>query len=836
MFKIVYYEHTANHYSSFQSNIGEIHLTQSAGFSEFLKSKSNNHNNIFGYKSFVTNLFSEWYHPHTEVYLLSKVREFLKKQVAYENWNYYESLVREYYLSFVFLVEMGGVKLVSNEELSLTKEQKLLNLLVSELMNDEHVLNYFRNRAQVTKQSLSNLIESKEPIERIYFHHFDYIDAGRMMLINLFDQIGIEVNMVIPYNSRFPELYKTWESIYQSFPVPRNSWQQVNNGIPEKGLKFAAYIDKNSIDASIDTREIHFDSYSHPVEFKEYLTNNPIIHNKEEIIAIFDENLNRYTSQTTNDSFYSMKYGQFLLSLQNCKKTENDIRFTYDDYVNMMTSGWVHSGNISGEKGLSLLIDLRSYFDEVETFPDLMDRLQSLIEFQEMGQVFDDIAKEQTGRNRLKRYLSNPFRTFPQMRKSRYSITIRQLMECTKDLARKLNKLLVEQDEKRNVKEYLLNLQEIYQGVSIDWDPIAKAKFENLFIVSLPDDWTFASDELHQLLAIYLGKQTMNKDVISNFDQLTGKTLFAENIHVTGLSFQTFPWKTPDMPSLLTHSWLKKSIYSNYISHNRERRLNALVVDYYSRKVTRNTALYSLYHLLAYNNGIVTLSYIEGLLEKDGPSIYLTVLKELYELTETQEKTRQNNELDWDEPDFSSNRDIDLEIFKKIPDLMWLDSDFCKKKFFLNSIIEHHPVYEQDFHQQQAFATIGKLMSEQGDGPNEVKQTIYPLFPQWTNALKDNLVETSSANGLREYKSYENIYYPKALRKVQTLFSRYEVTKNWKARDQYRKDTFKIDKHVQELNEYMKTYEIEAESGHHCRMCPFLTICKEGEFAIDAND
>ncbi len=835
VFSIKYYENTSNYYSSFCVNNDEIHITQSAAFADYLRRVSNSSINILGYKSFVTALFEKWNHPHTEVYLKSKIRDFLKQKHPYEHWSFYEKRVEEYYSSFLFVVELGGVKLVSDDSLSLNQDQKLLLLLVEELLKDEYVVDYFRERAMLSKSVLATVFNVQNPIEKIYVHHFDYIDAGRMMLFHLFDQIGIKVIFMIPYNSTFPELFKSWKMVYESFPVKRDLWQKLNSGSTNKGLKFASYVDSKPIIGTEDDRTITFDLYTHPTEFKEFLIENPIMDNKNDVITIFDENLNRYASLTKNDSFYSLRYGQFFLAIQNCEKTTNGIRFSYDDFVNLLTSGWVQSGGVNGEKALSLLIDLRSYLEDVESFPDLLDRLQRLIEFQEMGQIYDDLAKEQAGRNKLKQYLANPFRAFPQMHMSRYSITIRQLIECTKDLARKMNKLLLELDEKRNVKEYIQDLLNIYQSVNNDWLSEAKEKFEVLNKVTVPEDWTFGKEELFQFLSFYLGKKSNNHNIISNFDQLIGKVLHGEDIHVTGLSFKTFPWKAPELPSLLTHTWLKKSILTNFISQNRERRLNALVVDFYSRKVTRHTAIYSIYHLLAYAKGNVTLSFIEDLNEKDGPSIYYTILEELYK-TDKVEMEKNVEKWDWEEPTLHEKPTLSKELFGRIPDLLWLDSDFCKKKFFMNAIIEQHPIYEQDFHQQQVFATIGKLLAEQGDGIEEVRETLYPLFPQWTNSLKDNLIDTSSAKGLREYKSHENMYYPAALRRVQTLFSRYEVTKNWKASEQYNKNTFKLNKHLEELEQSISVYEVEAQSGHHCRMCPFLTVCKEGEYVIDGND
>lgn len=284
----------------------------------------------------------------------------------------------------------------------------------------------------------------------------------------------------------------------------------------------------------------------------------------------------------------------------------------------------------------------------------------------------------------------------------------------------------------------------------------------------------------------------------------------------------------------MTHTWLKECIRYSFIASNQNIRITALLVDYYSRNVARNTALYSIYHLLAYGNGQITFSYIRDLRENDGPSIYFTILEELYKQEEVTLE-EQIEEFSWEEP-VITQEEIPVEPLRNIPDLLWLDTDFCQRKFFLNSFAEHHPVYESDFHQQQVFSIIGKLLAEQGDGEKLFRETIFPLFPQWTNAHKQNLLDTSYSSGLRTYKSYQNIYYPKAMKRLQRLGSKYIVTKNWKAKHQYDHDTFRVDEHINGFLTSVRIKEIAARSGQHCRMCPFLHVCKDGEYVVDAND
>lgn len=833
MFKIKYYRHTRNFYENLTVKDDELHITQSASLADLLRE---NARHVFGYKAFIKNLFPSWNHPHTDVFIQSIVRQYLLDHVDRRDASYFEKLVQDYSLSFRFLIDFGGLPL--HEFPDITEEQKLLAAMYKELSKDPFVVDHFTDRASLTKQIVRERLGIHHDINTIYFHHFDYIDSLRVMLFQLLKKIGFEVVFYIPFQPESKDLYKSWFKIYEQLSeTSHEEWECVEYSSESKGSRFAHYLDDHVEINEQEREDIAFLAFDHPTKFKDYLQSHPILKNKHEVITTFEENLNIYTDHTVKKHFYATTYGKFFLSLQNCKKTEDGIILSYDDYVNMLVSGWVQAGNTNGTQALTLLIDLRDYMEGVSTFPEIMERLQSLLQLQEFGQVFDELGKEQSERNRLKRYLSNPFRAFPYLHSTRYSITVRQLIDCTKDLARKVNRLLPDNREKRNVQEYIGDIQRIYESVRENWEPEIAEKFEAIFRTEIPAEWEFGKEELFQLLSYYFASEKKeNDEKIQNFDQLVGKVLSSDHVHVTGLSLKTFPWKSPSLPALLNHTWLKNCIYQSFISNNRKLRLNALLVDYYSREVTRNTALYALYHLLSYSKGNITLSYIEELQENDGPSIYFTVLKELYEKDSGIPSESITQKYEWDESPLSLNTEIPEEAFSKVPDLLWLDSDFCHKKFFLNTFVEHHPVYEKDFHQQIAFSAIGKLLTEQGDGEEEVRELVFPLFPQWTNAHKQNLLDTAFSKGLRSYKSFENIYYPKAMKRLQVLYSRYEVTKNWKAKYRYDHDTFKLDEQVKDFKAHVSGNEIHANAGNHCRMCPFLHVCKEGEYVIDAND
>lgn len=835
MFNVCYYQNTKEFYEQTPLDNDAIHLTQSASFAEYLRNK-NPETNVFGYKTFFDKMFPEWNNPLTEIYLRSVVREYIYNHFEEKEALYYSKRVNDFYLSLRFLVEFGGLPLHIFPDSN--QDQKLLVSMYKELSKHSIITSYLLDRVTMNKEKIKERLELSKQVKAIYLHHFDYIDGVRMMLFNHLKNMGYEVIFYIPFSEGKMDLYKNWISIYEQITnYSSNDWECMNYFNNDLGNRFAHYIDKDVPALDKDRYDVEFLTFNHPTEFKDFLMEKPLKKKQHEVVTMFEENLNIYTDHTEKSHFYATSYGKFFLSLQNCKKTDQEILFSYDDYVNMLVSGWVQAGSSNGSKALTLLIDLRVYMEGVSTFQDVLDRLQSLLHLQDFSQAFDEVGKEQADRHRLKRYLSNPWRAFPYVHHSRYEITVRQLIECTKDLARKVNRLLLSDQEKRNVHSYINELQRMYSGVKEQLEPKFAMKFEALLYTEIPLTWEFGKEELFQLLTLYLAAEDdENINKIKNFDQLIGLTLTTRNIHVTGLSLKTFPWKTPSLPNLLTHTWLKKCVYQSFISVNRESRLQALLVDYYSRKVSRNTAIYSLYHLLAYADGNIAFSYINELEENDGPSIYYSILEELYSKEQDDNFGSEKNDLLWDDDPAQREEELPMSALESIPDILWLDSDFCYKKFYINAFIERHPIYEKDFHQQPIYASITKLLSEQGEGEQGIQEVVFPLFPQWTNAKKQNLLDTAFSKGLRKYKSYENIYYPKAMKRLQILYSRYEVTKNWKVKHRFDNDTFQVEDHAKEFVNYNMGKKMKANAGNHCRMCPYLHVCEEGEYAIDASD
>lgn len=833
MFKIETFSYAKSFYENFSHRDGDLHIAPFSSVARILANRAGE-NFVFTYEDFLQKLFPEWQHTYMDIYLRSKIRELINVHGDGAMKAKFEVKIRELLIGFRFLTEFTGLKLC--ERTDLTDEQAMYAKIMNELYHDDAVQRYRKDRATLTKEEAAKRLRVKE-INTVFVYQMAYVDASRMMLFYLLEQMGIQVVFRIPYDSRFTKLYEGWRTIYENVGKSSSDhWAKLSPLTTEKGSKFACFIEGQTTFFSGESEEnIEFKEFDHPVSFKSYLEENPLANGIHEAFAVHADDLNAHIGMDPANHLFSLPQGKFVSLLAQCNKKENDVIMSYETFVGLMTSGWVQANGITGNRALSLLIDLNGYMDGVKSLNEIKERISALGELQEVSRIFDQTAREQTNQSRIKRYLANPFRAFSYVQQQKYQITVRQLQECVRDLERKLARLLLEHGIRINVNQYVQEFEAIYNQVKDSWGEGA-VLFENAFKFRVPDDWQFAEEELFQLINVHLKNVLEHPPVVQRISGAIGASMSTETIHITDLSLKSFPEHKPGLPYLLTHTWLKKSIQQSFVSSNKEIRIHALLVDYYSREFAPSLSVYSLYHVMANASGKVIFSWIEDLQENDSPSMYFNLLKKLYRKSGEEEK-QLSEDVDtyWPEPE-TVLESSDLSAIAGLPEDYWFDQDFCTKKFFLSSILEQQPIYENDLHQQLVFGIIGSLLGEQGEGRSEFEESIFPLFPQWTKTLKRNLIDTEFSSGLRDYKAYENIYYPKAVGRLQRLRSQYLPTKRWKIKNQIQNGRFNEGEAIKEFASHLFDGQAEAEQGAHCKMCPHLMVCTKGEFSIDGSN
>ncbi|WP_396276597.1 hypothetical protein [Haloimpatiens lingqiaonensis] len=111
---------------------------------------------------------------------------------------------------------------------------------------------------------------------------------------------------------------------------------------------------------------------------------------------------------------------------------------------------------------------------------------------------------------------------------------------------------------------------------------------------------------------------------------------------------------------------------------------------------------------------------------------------------------------------------------------------------------------------------------------------MFSMFPQWNETTKENLLITDNYYGdIRDYRIFENIYYPKFIKRLQILYSKYIVTEKYRIRNRYNENTLNSNKEFEKFLEGYINNDNISYSGKHCTMCPYLNMCLEGEYVID---
>lgn len=236
-------------------------------------------------------------------------------------------------------------------------------------------------------------------------------------------------------------------------------------------------------------------------------------------------------------------------------------------------------------------------------------------------------------------------------------------------------------------------------------------------------------------------------------------------------------------------------------------------------------------------------SWIKDLRDNDSKSVILRHVENLYKNDKSDENfidifegAKENiNVLDY----HALHRD-EVKKYKykhiNIPEVAYKDLDFCEEKFLYSSILDPYPIYKSDFHNRVILSILVSLLKD--NIPNyydNIKKFILPLFPQWQDVVKENIMLINYSKGyLKNYKNFKGINYPKNVDGLYTLRSKYIVQERYKIRNRYNKDNLNSE---EMFKEFLEKYFLENyihNPGRHCSMCPHIYTCRKGVFRIGA--
>lgn len=889
MYKVETHNNSREYYKQLVVENDAVYITANTSLSHMIKevSKVSKEDDwrVIDIENFINNLYPNWTDTINEVKLKSelrksiyKVRETIKSKEEIEELKFLEDNISVVYSDFRCLAE-AGIKELSYEtidiKLKLIKDifnvfskTDLFKEISREILNinevikfppkliEKHLSNIAKvdeNKAKVTKK----IMDSKNnDIKKIYFFNISNLDLRRYLVAEILRCAGFEITFVIPYFSSLNIVNKCWDMVYGDTTLFNININKKYCNPKRENLKYINFLEGKEVVDFLEEK-ISSKNYREVYDFKKKIKD-------KNVITLYKDSLKsimKRDSLNLKEHCYQNSIGRFLFNLYNCRVIEDEIKIDFDTYREMITSGWVDYKGGNGARLKSYLVDNAEYFSGVTTLSEIINRIEKLKEVKEISDVFYEQSKDRIKKNTTKQFLSNPFKAFSYVDVDKYKITVNNMLEVTLKLKRFLLKAFENESGLINIEEHFNLLIPLYRNKYIvdlynNGSEEQKKVTRRIYaVLSKPKEFgvELHRDELRDLFNVKLGlerKQIDQQEEDFSVDQLEGliyrdKLLKNNNgtIYLGDMSYKAYEKyveKLKEFNKVLSVNDLKYIFQNNLNGKSKDIVLQGIKLQEDSRKAGESYFKFALANLIINYDGNIEFSWIEGLRKDDNKAIFLKQIEALYGKAEDEGQFLESSEFIKEEDmnfEFITNYDKKniISNVNSVPEVAFRDLDFCGDKFLYSSILEGNPSYYSDFHHKLAFSALISIFKNNiEDGYLNMLKFVLPLFPQWKDVVKKNILDCEfSRKGLREYRYFDGINYPKSIDVLYLLKSKYIVTENNKIRNRYNKGEFNGERYYKEFVEEFLEGE-QNNSGLHCRMCPHNYLCKKGEFVIDS--
>lgn len=890
MYKVQTHNNSKEYFKNLHIEENAIYITANTSLSNMIKETSVKNDDskwqVLDIENFIAYLYPSW----TNVINIIKLQDELRKEIIglrettlneedLKELKFLEDNISTVYSDFRYIVESGVRKLsysTNNVKLRLFKE--IFNSLSEKDIfksSSEEILdinkakdfpaaiadNYLRRLSTIDKDKAirmkSILGKKSADISKVYFYNINNLDLRRYMVVELLKYAGFEIVFRIPYYKNLNVVNKCWDMVYKDselFNIEINE-EEI---IPHKsGVKYIDFLQGNEVQDKIEENVI-IKNYREVYDYKKIVKGNNIITlNKDSLHPIMERD-----KLNLKNHCYQNSIGRFLFNIYNCDIRDGKVKITYDTYRELITSGWLEAMKWNGIKLHSYLIENEEYFAGVTTLEEILERIEKLKEIAEVSNIFEERSKDKIKKNPTKQFLSNPFRAFEYANFEKYNITANYMYEVTSKLRRFILKAFESDNNMINVEEHFNMLRmlfknnyiiDIYKNGSESQQKIVKRIFA---ILNNPSSFgtVIHKDSFKELFNVYLAMDNdhlLETEQENDFsiDQLEG-LIYRDKIigvnkgvlYIGDLSYKAYEMyidKFKSFNKVLTSRDMEFIFKESLKGRNKEIAMEGLKLQQISNKAGESYLKFTLANLFINYDGPIEFSWIEGLRKNDSKAILLKQIEAIY--GKSKDVTQYLDKDEFIEDEYIEEIDkyvYDINSITKevnsIPEVAFRDLDFCGDKFLYSSILEGNPSYCTDFHQRLAFSSLISIFKNNiEDGYISLLKFVLPLFPQWQEVVKKNILDCEfSRKGLREYRYFEGINYPKSIDTLYLLKSKYIVTENNKIRNRYNKGEFNGERYYKEfIKEYIDNEQ--NNNGLHCRMCPHIYLCKKGEFVID---
>jgi len=811
---------------------------------------------------------------------LLEVKNTLINEIETKEMKFLEENLSLLFSDFVFLVEAGVRKLnhkFNDVKLELLKVifnkftqgeyfKKVSNEVfnfecfsdIGDLLTKAYIENIAKNNKDRSKHISKKIEEKDYCVKKVYLYNINYLDLKRYMMIEMLKLSGYEIVFRIPYFSNLKVVNKNWDMLYKNESLFNIEINENYSTSVRENLKYLEFIEGNKI-TEYEYEKVKIKNYREVCDFKKDINNNMVVTFYKDSL----ESCMKREELNLKNHCYQSALGRFIFNLYECKVEDNTIKINFNTFREMITSGWIQYKDWNGNRLSSFLMDNEEYFSGVKTIDEIIIRIEKLKDIEEIGGIFEEQVKNRIKNNKTKAFLSNPFRAFGYANLEKYNITANYMLEVSLRLKRFILKVFEGENEEIDVNSHLENMEILFRNKYIvslykDGTDIEKRILKKIYgVIKNP---TLFGDKLHkdefsELFNVYLFLDVDHEKVGEqeedfSIDQLEGiilrDKLFAINkdkrLYIADLSYNAYEKYTEKYRltgKILSMDELKVIFKENLTGRNREVVLQGFFLQEKSKAAFESYVKFALANLVINFDGEIELSWIEGFRNNDSKSILLKQIETIYGNThEVKQKLDFDDVINEEDIKDINHYGCDKNLIKNkeknLPEVAFRDLDFCGEKFLYSSILEEYPNYYSEFHHKLVFsALISMLKNSIEDGYSGIYNYILPLFPQWEDVVKKNVLDCEySRKNLKEYRYFDGINYPKNTYALYLLKSKYIVTENSKIRNKYNKGEFSGKKYYDEfVDDYLKDESLN--NGFHCMMCPHCYVCKKGDFVID---
>lgn len=890
MYKVETHNNSREYYENLVIENDAVYITANSSLSYMIKevSKISNEDKwkVLDIEKFIRCLYPNWTSKINEIKLkgeirkaIYEVRKVVKSEAEIKELKFLEDNISVVYSDFKYLVEAGikelnyetydiKLKLIKNI-FNIFSKSNLFKNVSDEVLNVEKIRDFSKqlinsyllkiNKIDMNKaRDIKRLIDNKnDSIKKIYFYNINTLDLRRYMIAEILRCSGFEIIFVIPYFKTLKVVNKCWTMVYGDtnlFDVKVNE----KYCTPRRDrVKYVDFLEGRDILDSTDEK-VYSKNYREVYDFKKEVKDKNIITLYEDSLNIITDNDN----SNLKNHCYQTSIGRFLFNLYNCNIDDEELKIDFNTYREMITSGWIEYRGWNGLRLQSYLVDNAEYFSGVTTLNEIITRIEKLKELKEVSDVFYEQSKDRVKKNSTKQFLSNPFKAFGYIDVDKYNITVNNMLEVTLKLKKFLLKTFENEDGLVNVEEHFNLLMSLYRNKHIvslynSGSEIQKRVIKKIFVIlNKPKEF---GEEVHkdELIDLFNIKLKFNNKVLEDdnskefwIDQLEGliyrDMILKKNngtLYLGDMSYKSYEKyieKLREFNKILSTNDLRFIFENNLKGRSKDIVLQGLKLQGNSKRARENYFKFTLANLFINYDGNIEFSWIQGLRKNDSKAIFFKQLELIYGKAQDELQFLDSNEfVNEEEINFNIINDYNykeiINNVNSVPEVAFRDLDFCGDKFLYSSILQSNPVYYLDFHHKLAFSALISIFKNNiEDGYLNMLKFILPLFPQWKDVEKRNILDCEfSRKGLREYRYFEGINYPKSIDVLYLLKSKYIVTENSKIRNRYNKGEFNGERYYKEfIDEYLT--DEQNNRGLHCKMCPHSYLCKKGEFVIDS--